>query len=118
MRYEIAVHVTVSVDDEDAVRAAAFNLANTPPDDGEFARQSTQTIEAALSILMVHSRDIENAIQALSARTPGLRFAGIFMSPDDVESSSHPGQRGNPPTDLTRATFGRPRRSQCSELLF
>ena len=95
MRYEIAVHVTVSVDDEDAVQAAAFDLANDRPDDEEFARQSTRTIEAALSVLMVHSRDIEKAMQALSARTPGLRFAGLFMSPDDVESSSRPGRPDN-----------------------
>ena len=78
------MQIAVEVNDEDALRAAAFAIVNNAPGEEEFARLATQTVEAALSTLMVQSRDIEGAVQALASRISGMRLIGLGASDGDA----------------------------------
>lgn len=85
MLFEVLVRITVDVDDEDAMRAAAFALVNNAPGEEDFSRDVTQTAEAGLSVLMIHSGDIESAVKGLCSRVPGMRFKGLGSSEGDVK---------------------------------
>jgi hypothetical protein len=82
----------VDVDDEETVRAEAFSIVNNAPGQEDFAKLTTQSVEAGLSMLMVQSLDIERAFQALAARIPGMRLVGLSAGPNDVRPTDRPTQ--------------------------
>ena len=111
------MQIAVEVNDEDAMRAAAFAIVNNAPGEEEFARLATQTVEAALSTLIVQSRDVEGAVQALASRISGMRLIGLGASDGDVRPIDRPvqGPVGQEPQTREELTaYMRARFNGCS----
>ncbi len=94
MKYEITVRILVDVDDEDAVRTAAFDLLNNAPGEEEFARQGTEAFDASLSVLMIQSRDLEGSLRALCSRIPGMSLSSVGAGAGDVKPFTPPSYPG------------------------
>jgi hypothetical protein len=111
------VQIAVDVNDEDAVRAAAFAILNNAEGEDDFASLATRTVEAALSTLMVQSRDIEGAVHALAARIPGMRLVQLSASDGDVRPADRPTQETvgqEPQTREELVAYVRARFNGCS----